>query len=79
MKLCTFEWTGSFGPVRRIGALTPAGLGCSCLIPLIKAGFVDWIVSVDTDGYDLEHRAPRKSGTRLWWRIRGRQPAASNR
>jgi len=27
------------------GALTPAGLGCSCLIPLIKAGFVDWIVS----------------------------------
>src|SRR5881296_131810 len=27
------------------GALTPAGLGCSCIIPLIKAGFVDWIVS----------------------------------
>src|SRR4029077_4762844 len=26
-------------------ALTPAGLGCSCIIPLIKAGFVDWIVS----------------------------------
>src|SRR3954451_24852872 len=26
------------------GALTPAGLGCSCIIPLIKAGFVDWIV-----------------------------------
>ena len=25
MKLCTFELTGSFGPVRRIGALTPAG------------------------------------------------------
>src|SRR5208282_4366643 len=24
------------------GALTPAGLGISCLIPLIKAGFVDW-------------------------------------
>ena len=27
------------------GALTPAGLGCSSIIPLIKAGFVDWIVS----------------------------------
>src|SRR3954453_15820763 len=27
------------------GALTPAGLGKSCLIPLIKAGFIDWIVS----------------------------------
>ena len=26
------------------GALTPAGLGCSCIVPLIKAGFVDWIV-----------------------------------
>lgn len=25
MKLCTFELKGSFGPVRRIGALTPAG------------------------------------------------------
>ena len=25
------------------GALTPAGLGMSCLIPLIEAGFIDWI------------------------------------
>src|ERR1043166_4225928 len=24
------------------GALTPAGLGISALIPLIKAGFIDW-------------------------------------
>jgi deoxyhypusine synthase len=24
------------------GALTPAGLGKSCIIPLMKAGFVDW-------------------------------------
>ena len=29
------------------GALTPAGLGGSCVVPLIKAGFVDWIVSQD--------------------------------
>jgi len=26
------------------GALTPAGLGKSCIIPLMKAGFVDWVV-----------------------------------
>ena len=26
------------------GALTPAGLGCSCLVPLIRAGLVDWIM-----------------------------------
>src|SRR5436309_12611964 len=33
------------------GALTPAGLGCSCIIPLIKAGFVDWIVSTGANLY----------------------------
>src|SRR2546426_11967720 len=27
------------------GALTPAGLGMSALIPLIEGGFVDWIIS----------------------------------
>ena len=27
------------------GALTPAGLARSCIIPLLEAGFVDWIVS----------------------------------
>src|SRR5215469_1915453 len=27
------------------GALTPAGLGMSAVIPLIENGFVDWIVS----------------------------------
>jgi len=34
------------------GALVPAGLGRSCLIPLIKAGFIDWIV---TTGANLYH------------------------
>src|SRR5436309_7002474 len=34
------------------GALTPAGLGKSCLIPLIKAGFIDWIT---TTGANLYH------------------------
>ncbi|MEW5764289.1 MAG: deoxyhypusine synthase family protein, partial [Acidobacteriota bacterium] len=27
------------------GALTPAGIGRSCIVPLLRAGFVDWIVS----------------------------------
>ena len=47
------------------GALTPAGLGMSALIPLIEAGFVDWIVSTGANlyhdthfGIGLEH-APR--------------------
>lgn len=34
------------------GALVPAGLGKSCIIPLIKAGFIDWIV---TTGANLYH------------------------
>ena len=34
------------------GALTPAGLGKSCLIPLMIAGFIDWIVS---SGANLYH------------------------
>jgi len=38
------------------GALTPAGLGSAALVPLIKAGFVDWIVSTGANLYhDLHH------------------------
>jgi deoxyhypusine synthase len=37
------------------GALTPAGLGRSCIIPLIKAGFVDWIVSTGANLYHDTH------------------------
>jgi deoxyhypusine synthase len=39
------------------GALTPAGLGCSSVIPLIKAGFVDWIVSTGANLYHDLHFA----------------------
>ncbi len=39
------------------GALTPAGLGMSCLIPLIKAGFIDWIVSTGANLYHDTHYA----------------------
>ena len=37
------------------GALTPAGLGKSCLIPLMKAGFIDWIVSTGANLYHDMH------------------------
>jgi len=37
------------------GALTPAGLGRSTLIPLIRAGFVDWIVSTGANLYHDAH------------------------
>jgi deoxyhypusine synthase len=39
------------------GALTPAGLGCSAIVPLIKAGFVDWIVSTGANLYHDMHFA----------------------
>jgi deoxyhypusine synthase len=37
------------------GALTPAGLGRSALIPMIRAGFVDWIVSTGANLYHDAH------------------------
>jgi deoxyhypusine synthase len=39
------------------GALTPAGLGSAAVIPLIKAGFVDWIVSTGANLYHDMHHA----------------------
>src|SRR6478752_2376682 len=39
------------------GALTPAGLGMSCLVPLIEAGFIDWIVSTGANLYHDTHFA----------------------
>jgi deoxyhypusine synthase len=37
------------------GALTPAGVGRSCIIPLIKAGFIDWIISTGANLYHDTH------------------------
>src|SRR4026209_385720 len=37
------------------GALTPAGLGISALLPLIKAGFIDWIISTGANLYHDTH------------------------
>jgi deoxyhypusine synthase len=37
------------------GALTPAGLGVSALIPLIEAGFIDWIISTGANLYHDAH------------------------
>jgi deoxyhypusine synthase len=39
------------------GALTPAGLGMSCLVPLVEAGFVDWVVSTGANLYHDTHFA----------------------
>src|SRR6478672_13229751 len=39
------------------GALTPAGLGASCLVPLLEAGFIDWIVSTGANLYHDTHFA----------------------
>jgi deoxyhypusine synthase len=37
------------------GALTPAGLGAAALVPLLKAGFVDWIISTGANLYHDLH------------------------
>jgi deoxyhypusine synthase len=37
------------------GALTPAGLGISAMIPLIEAGFIDWIISTGANLYHDLH------------------------
>jgi deoxyhypusine synthase len=39
------------------GALTPAGLGCSCLVPLIQAGCIDWLISTGANLYHDTHFA----------------------
>jgi deoxyhypusine synthase len=37
------------------GALTPAGIGMSSLIPLMQAGFIDWMVSTGANLYHDTH------------------------
>jgi len=37
------------------GAMTPAGLGMASIIPLMRAGFVDWIVSTGANLYHDTH------------------------
>jgi deoxyhypusine synthase len=37
------------------GALTPAGIGMSAIIPLIESGFVDWIISTGANLYHDAH------------------------
>lgn len=39
------------------GALTPAGLGRSCLIPLILNGYIDWMISTGANLYHDTHFA----------------------
>jgi len=37
------------------GALVPAGLGRSCLIPLMKGGYIDWMISTGANMYHDLH------------------------
>lgn len=37
------------------GALTPAGIGMSSLMPLMQAGFIDWVVSTGANLYHDTH------------------------
>jgi deoxyhypusine synthase len=39
------------------GALTPTGLGYAVFVPLVEAGFVDWIVSTGANVYHDLHRS----------------------
>jgi deoxyhypusine synthase len=39
------------------GALTPTGLGVGAIVPLIEAGFIDWIVSTGANLYHDIHRS----------------------
>ncbi|HUT64457.1 MAG TPA: deoxyhypusine synthase [Anaerolineae bacterium] len=39
------------------GAMTPAGIGVSCLVPLMKAGFMDWMVITGANLYHDLHFA----------------------
>src|ERR1700730_217342 len=48
--------TGTVG-LSLSGALTPAGLAISCLVPLVEAGFIDWIISTGANLYHDTHFA----------------------
>lgn len=39
------------------GALSPAGIGISCVVPLIQAGFIDWIITTGAILYHDTHFA----------------------
>lgn len=39
------------------GAITPTGLGTAALVPMIRAGFIDWIVSTGANLYHDMHRS----------------------
>ncbi len=39
------------------GALTPTGLGYAAFVPLVEAGFIDWIVSTGANLYHDLHRS----------------------
>ncbi|MEY5025740.1 MAG: hypothetical protein RLZZ244_1268 [Verrucomicrobiota bacterium] len=56
-RLLTQKMISSDGTVGMslTGALTPAGLGRAAIVPLLKAGFVDWIISTGANLYHDLH------------------------
>jgi deoxyhypusine synthase len=59
-EACTLFTERMLGPEVTVGmsltgAMTPAGLGMSSIIPLLEAGFVDWIISTGANLYHDAH------------------------
>ncbi len=51
------------------GALTPGGYGRSCLVPLVEAGAVDWMISTGANLYHDTHHAiglELRAGSPAW-------------
>src|SRR2546422_10941746 len=46
------------------GAMTPAGIGMAAIIPLMRAGFVDWIVSTGANLRSEERRVGKECRSR---------------
>ena len=46
---------GSTVGVSITGALTPAGLGGSCVVPMLKAGMIDWLIITGANLYHDTH------------------------
>jgi len=59
------------------GAMTPAGYDISCLEPLMRSGFIDWIVTTGANVYHSLHQAMgyemRQTGVASWDDVKLRQ------
>ena len=46
------------------GALTPTGLGTSAIVPLIRAGLIDWVVSTGAETHQIPAAHPDRTKCR---------------